>query len=182
MRPPAWIEGGGWRHPLETGQLGCDLLSRVVVGARVSLLVGHATVAVGLTVGATLGTVAGYVGGALEPLVKRLVELQLSFPYILPTLAVIAVFGPGLLTVVLGLSSWTAYARMARSNILSVKRRDCSAGAIALGGSGTRVWDRHVGPHIANALVILATLEVSQMMMADAALNFLGDALSDRLG
>lgn len=176
MRPPAWVEGGSWRHPFGTDQLGRDLLSRVVVGARVSLLVGLATVAVGLTVGATLGTVAGYVGGAFERVVMRLADIQLSFPYILLTLAVIAVFGPGLLTVVLvlGLASWPAYARMARGNTLSVKRRDYIAAAIALGGSGARVLGRHVGPNIANALVILATLQVSQMMMAEAALSFLG--------
>ncbi|MBA3891886.1 MAG: ABC transporter permease [Gemmatimonadaceae bacterium] len=176
LRPPAWIDGGTWTHPLGTDQLGRDLLSRVIMGARVSLLVGLTTVVVGASIGATVGLLAGYFGGNFERVVMRLADIQLSFPYILLTLAVIAVFGPGLLNVilVLGVASWPAYARIARGSALSVKQRDYVASAIALGGSSARVIGRHVAPNIANALVILATLQISQMMMAEAALSFLG--------
>ncbi len=176
MQPPAWIDGGDWRYPLGTDQLGRDLLSRVIYGARVSMLVGLMTVAIGLTVGGTLGILSGYVGGTLERLVMRLADIQLSFPYILLTLAVIAVFGPGLWTVVavLGVASWPAYARMARGSTLSVKRREFVAAANALGGTDGRILRSHIAPNIAGALVILATLQISQMMMAEAALSFLG--------
>ena len=176
LRPPAWVDGGSWTHLLGTDQLGRDLLSRVIMGARVSLLVGLATVVVGMSLGSTIGLLAGYFGGTFERIVMRLADIQLSFPYILLTLAVIAVFGPGLLNVilVLGIASWPAYARMARGSTLSVKQRDYVASAIALGGSSGRVISRHVAPNIANALVILATLQISQMMLAEAALSFLG--------
>lgn len=176
LRPPAWLDGGSWRHLLGTDQLGRDLLSRVIMGARVSLLVGLTTVVVGASIGSSIGLLAGYFGGWFEKVVMRLADIQLSFPYILLTLAVIAVFGPGLLNVilVLGIASWPAYARMARGSTLSVKQRDFVASAVALGGSSGRVIGRHVAPNIANALVILATLQISQMMMAEAALSFLG--------
>jgi peptide/nickel transport system permease protein len=133
-------------------------------------------VTVGASVGATLGLLAGYFGGALERVVMRLADIQLSFPYLLLTLAVIAVLGPGLLTVifVLGVASWPAYARMARGTTMSVKRRDYIVSAVALGNSNARIVARHVAPNIANSLVILATLQISQMMMAEAALSFLG--------
>jgi peptide/nickel transport system permease protein len=176
LRPPAWIEGGGWAYPFGTDQLGRDLLSRVLVGARVSLLVGITTVIVGASVGATLGVLAGYFGGPLERVIMRIADVQLSFPYILLTLAVIAVVGPGLVTVilVLGIASWPSYARMARGSTLTVSRRDFVASAVALGGSHTRVITRHIAPNIASALGILATLQISQMMISEAALSFLG--------
>lgn len=176
MKPPGWVDGGTWTHPLGTDQLGRDLLSRVIMGSRVSLLVGMTTVLVGLLAGAAIGTVAGYVGGATDRVVMRLADIQLSFPYILLTLAIMAVFGPSLLNVVLvlGLASWPAYARIARGNTLSIKRREFVTSALSLGASAPRILGRHVAPNIANALVILATLQISQMMMAEAALSFLG--------
>lgn len=176
LRPPAWLEGGSWTHLLGTDQLGRDLLSRVIVGSRISLLVGLTTVTVGSLVGATLGLLAGYFGGTLERVIMRLADIQLSFPYILLTLAVIAVLGPGLFTVifVLGVASWPAYARMARGTTMSVKQRDYIVSAVALGNPVSRIITKHVAPNIANALVILATLQISQMMMAEAALSFLG--------
>jgi peptide/nickel transport system permease protein len=176
LRPPAWLDGGSWQYPFGTDQLGRDLLSRVIVGARVSLLVGFSTVIVGSVLGGLLGLVAGYSEGAFDHTVMRLADIQLSFPYILLTLAVIAVLGPGLLTVigVLGIASWPAYARMARGSTLSVKRRDFIVAAEALGGSVPHLLRKHVTPNIAGPLVILATLQISQMMMAEAALSFLG--------
>jgi peptide/nickel transport system permease protein len=176
LRSPAWLAGGEWQHLLGTDQLGRDLLSRIIVGARVSLLVGFATVVVGTVLGGVVGVLSGYLEGAFDRVIMRLADIQLSFPYILLTLAVIAVLGPGLLTVivVLGIASWPAYARIARGATMSVRRREFVVAAVSLGNGTPGILVRHVTPNIAGSLVILATLQISQMMMAEAALSFLG--------
>lgn len=176
LHGPAWMDGGSWRYPLGTDQLGRDLLSRIILGSRVSLLVGFATVLIGTLVGGTVGLLAGYFGGAFDGVVMRLADIQLSFPYILLTLAVVAVLGPslGIVVAVLGIASWPAYARIARGATLSIRRRDFVISAIALGNTAPGVLGRHITPNIAGALVILATLQISQMMIAEAALSFLG--------
>lgn len=176
LRPPAWQRGGTREHVLGTDQLGRDLLSRIIAGARISMLVGITTVIVGLTLGTIIGIVAGYFEGVFDRLIMRLADIQLSFPYILLTLAIAAVFGTGLLTVilVLGIASWPAYARMTRGATLSVKQREFVQAAVAVGNADARLLWRHILPNISGSLVLLATLQVSQMMLAEAALSFLG--------
>jgi peptide/nickel transport system permease protein len=176
LQPPAWVLGGTWAHVLGTDQLGRDLLSRIIMGARISLLVGFMTVGVGLTLGTAVGIVAGYFEGSFDRLIMRVADIQLSFPYILLTLGIAAVLGAGLLTVilVLGLASWPVYARMTRGATLAIKKLDFVQAAIAVGNPEVRLLLRHILPNIAGSLVILATLQVSQMMLAEAALSFLG--------
>lgn len=176
LRPPAFVEGGSWEHLLGTDQLGRDLLSRIIMGSRVSLLIGLSTVFVGVIVGGTIGLLTGYFEGWLDAVFMRLADIQLAFPYILLTLAVLAVLGPGLNIVifVLGIASWPAYARIIRGAVLSVKQREFVASAVALGANTSRIVFRHVLPNVLAPLLVVATLQISQMMMAEAALSFLG--------
>jgi peptide/nickel transport system permease protein len=176
LQPPGWVRGGSWVHVLGTDQLGRDVFSRIIMGARTSLLVGFTTVTLGLVLGTSVGIVAGFFEGVLDRLVMRVADIQLSIPYILLTLGVAAVFGPGLLTVmlVLGIASWPVYARVTRGATLAIKKREFVQAAIAIGNPDGRVLWRHILPNVAGQLAILATLQVSQMMLAEAALSFLG--------
>ncbi len=176
LRPPLGFEGGSVAHPLGTDQLGRDILSRLLVGARVTLLVGLSTVLLGGVVGGAVGLVAGFFGGSLDRVPMRLADIQVSFPYILVSLALVAVLGPSvaIVIVVLGLASWPVYARTMRGAVLAVKHRDYVAAAAALGARPVRVLAWHVAPNVAGTLVILATLQVANVMIAEATLSFLG--------
>lgn len=176
LKGPFWADNGALSYPLGTDQLGRDLLSRIIMGARVSLLVGLSTVVVGVIIGGIIGLLAGYFEGWFDAIMMRLADIQLAFPYILLTLAVLAVLGPGLNIVifVLGIASWPSYARIIRGAVLSVKQREFVTSARALGASTGRIIFRHVLPNVLAPLIVVATLQISQMMMAEAALSFLG--------
>ncbi len=124
--PPGWTAEGSWEHPLGTDQLGRDILSRVVWGARVSLVVGISAVLIAGTLGVSIGVLAGYVGGHVDNLLMRLADGQLAIPFILLVIAVIAVVGPGIEKVipVLGITGWVIYARVARAEVLSIRGRE----------------------------------------------------------
>ena len=175
LQPPG-AEVAGKTYLLGTDQLGRDLLSRIVYGARVSLLVASLSVFVSLTLGTTLGMLAGYLGGWVDTLVMRLVDIILSIPALLLAIITVAVLGPGLqnLVVVLGLARWPRYARVAYGQTLSVKSRPYIEAEQALGARTLRILFRHVTPNILGPMLVVATLEFGLMILFEAGLSFLG--------
>jgi peptide/nickel transport system permease protein len=174
--PPIWQAGGQATYPLGTDSLGRDMLSRIIYGAQVSLLVGFLTVIISGTFGAVLGLLAGYYGKILDEVVMRVADIQFAFPFILLAIAVIAVLGPGLrnVVIVLGVAGWMAYARLVRTEVLSIKEREFVQAVRSLGGGNGRIILRHVFPGVTSPLIVVATFSVAQMIIAEASLSFLG--------
>ena len=171
LKPP-----GTPGHPLGTDQLGRDLLARVLHGARLALFIGVCTVLVTAVVGGVLGLLAGFVERWPSAVLMRLADVQLSFPFILLALTINAIVGLGLRNIILSLSAagWVVYARVVRGEVLSVKQRDYVHAAAALGVGRTRLLFRHVLPNVAPSIVVVASLQFSQFVVAEAAISFLG--------
>ncbi len=171
LKPP-----GTPGHPLGTDLLGRDLLSRVLYGARVALFIGLCTVLVTAVGGGLLGLVAGFFGGWPGTALMRLVDVQLSFPFILLALTINAIVGLGLRNIILSLSAagWVVYARVVRGEVLSVKQREYVQAAAALGTGQARILFRHVLPNVLPSIIIVASLQFSQFIVAEAAISFLG--------
>ena len=176
LRPPFWYPAGSATYPLGTDNLGGDILSRVIYGARISMGVSLAAVAISLVIGVTIGLVAGYRGGRIDDLLMGITEIQLAFPLILLALAVISLLGPSLpnLIVVLGITGWPWYARVLRGEILSVKERDFVAAARVVGCGAGRIVLSHVLPQVTTSIIILATLQLARVIIYEASLSFLG--------
>jgi peptide/nickel transport system permease protein len=176
LKAPTLEAADGKAHLLGTDHLGRDVLSRMLWGARVSLLVGFAAVGVGGLIGAGLGIVAGYRGGWADTIIMTVADAQLAFPFILLAIGIIAVLGPSFptLVVVIGLSGWMSYARVLRSQVLVLRSREFVEAIHALGGSVSRVIGRHILPNILSSLVVIATLELARSVVLEATLSFLG--------
>ncbi len=176
LAPPTLEGPDGRARLLGTDQLGRDVLSRVIYGARVSLAVGLAAVVIGGLVGATLGIAAGFRGGVTDSVIMTLADAQLAFPFILLAIGIIAVLGPSFptLVVVVGLSGWVSYARILRSQVLVLRSREFVEAIHALGGSVARIVLRHVVPNVLSTLVVIATLELARAIVLEATLSFLG--------
>ena len=174
--PPVWHDGGSWTHVLGTDQLGRDYLSRLIYGSRISLLIGVTAAATSGVIGTTLGVLAGYFGGRVDLLVSFIITTRLALPVILVALAVAAFFGSSMqiVIVVLGLLLWDRFAVVTRSATMQVRALDYIAAARAIGASTTRIIAAEILPNIANALVVVATLEMAQAILLEATLSFLG--------
>jgi peptide/nickel transport system permease protein len=179
LKPPVWQQGGAIEHPLGTDKVGRDILSRIIHGARVSLMVSLVAIFVGGTLGTTLGLMSGYFGGWVDAVLMRLVDISLSLPTILLALVLVAAVGPSFGTViaVLVILLWARYARLVRGETLSIKERDFIARARVAGASHTRIMTRYIFPNVVNSLVVLATLQVGYVILLESALSFLGAGL-----
>lgn len=176
LKPPGFVDGEGRRHYLGTDQLGRDILSRLMYGARISLLVGTTAVLIGGCLGVTLGLVSGYYGGWLDDLIMRLADIQLAFPNILLYIAVLAVLGPGLakVIVVLGVTGWVTYGRVARGQVLSVRELEFVQASRAVGCREIRIITRHVLPNIFGSIIVVGSFAVASNIIGEASLSFLG--------
>lgn len=171
LKPP-----GAEGHLLGTDRLGRDILSRLIYGARLSLLVSVTSVLIGLALGLPLGLVSGYAGGKLDDFLMRLGDIQLSLPFIVLVIAVMAALGPSLTNtiLVLGVTSWVVYARVVRGSVLSLKEQEFALAARAIGASTPRILLRHLLPSALPPLIVVATLELARIIVSEAALSFLG--------
>ena len=176
LAPPAWLEGGTPEHLLGTDQIGRDLLSRMIYGGRVSLVVGVSSVLVSASLGVLLGLSAGYFGGRADWIVMTLVNITLTFPFVLLALAVIAVLGPSLpnMIIVLGVAGWPIYTRVIRAETMTLREREFVVAGRALGMSHARVMFGQILPNLVSAIIVIATLQVAQVIILESFLSFLG--------
>jgi peptide/nickel transport system permease protein len=190
LRPPVGISGeevngvvlsqpGTLQYPLGTDKQGRDILSRIIHGARVSLTVALISIAIAGVIGTTLGLVAGYLRGKVDHLVMRTVDVFLSIPGILLALVLAVALGPSFRTVIIVVVAifWSRYARLVRGETLSLKSQDFVARAKVAGASNLRIITRHIFPNVVNTIIVLATLEVGQVILLEASLSFLGAGL-----
>jgi peptide/nickel transport system permease protein len=179
LKAPAWQAGGSTDYPLGTDKLGRDILSRIIYGARVSLLVSLVAILVGGAIGTTLGLISGYFGRWTDSLIMRLVDISLSLPTILLALVLVAAVGPSFATVVtvLVILLWARYARLVRAETLAIKERDFIARARVAGASHIRIMLKYIFPNVVNSLIVLATLQVGYVILLESALSFLGAGL-----
>jgi len=176
LKPPVWSENGAWNHLLGTDHLGRDVFSRIIYGSRVSLMVGAAVVMAAGIFGVAMGLFAGYRGGRTDNFIMRWIDTQVAFPGLLLALIILAVIGPSITTViiVLSLNGWMVYGRMTRSAVLSVRQTEYVEAAEIVGCSGRRVIFRHILPNLTSPLLTLGILEFARIVLAEAALSFLG--------
>jgi peptide/nickel transport system permease protein len=174
--PPAWQSGGKPDHLLGTDNLGRDMLSRIMAGARVSSIVALLAITLGGFVGAALGIISGYYGKRVDAIVMRAVDATLAFPIILLAILLCMILGPSLQNVVisLGIVLWARFARVIRGEVLGLKERDFVALARVAGSSGLRIMARHIFPNIWNTLLVMLTLQVGWVIIVEASLSFLG--------
>jgi ABC-type dipeptide/oligopeptide/nickel transport system permease subunit len=175
LRPPVWA-GGEWGAPLGTDQLGRDVLSRLLHGARTSVLLCVPAVLVAGALGVLLGLGSGYVGGRLDAVVMGVVEIQLSFPYLLLAIAFMALLQPSLtnLFAVLVLRSWVTYARLTRVSVLSLAQREFVLLARAMGATDRRVLFRHIAPNVLTPSIVVSSFQFAELIVVESSLSFLG--------
>ena len=176
FRPPAWQTGGSERHLLGTDHLGRDVLSRLIFGARVSMVVGLTAVLVAGAIGTALGILSGFLGGWVDQVIMRVTDTWLALPALTFAIFLAAVVGPSEMNIViiLGAVYWTRYARVIRGEVLSLRERDFVRLAIVAGCSKWTIMRRHILPNVLNSTIVLGTLMLGVVIVTEAALSFLG--------
>jgi peptide/nickel transport system permease protein len=176
FKPPVWQTGGSGEHLLGTDHLGRDILSRLIFGARVSMIVGFTSVIVAGAVGTCLGIISGYMGGWVDQVIMRITDTWLALPALTFAIFLAAIVGPSELNIIIifGVVFWTRYARIIRGEVLSLKEREFVRLAVVAGCSKWTIMRRHILINVVNTAIVLATLMLGQVILAEAALSFLG--------
>jgi ABC-type dipeptide/oligopeptide/nickel transport system permease subunit len=176
LQPPAWMEGGEWAYPLGCDSLGRDILSRLVYGARVSILVGVAVALIAAAVGTLLGLLAGFLGGFVDVAISRVVDVLLAFPLLIFAIGLMGTMGPGIGNIVLALAlkEWVITCRLVRGQTLEVREKEYVEAAVAVGLSPGRIMLREILPNILAPVIVVATLRMATIIIVEASLSFLG--------
>jgi len=176
FKPPFWVKGGSTDFLLGTDQLGRDVLSRLIFGARVSMVVGFTAVVFAGVVGTALGIISGYLGGWVDQVIMRLTDTWLALPALTFAIFLAAIVGPSMwnIVIILGLVYWTRYARVIRGEVLSLKEREFVRLAIVAGCSKLTIMWRHILPNVINSAIVLGTLMLGVVIITEATLSFLG--------
>ncbi|WP_203333896.1 ABC transporter permease [Planococcus beigongshangi] len=176
LKPPAWLEGGSWEFILGTDNLGRDILSRILIGTRVSLLVGVFSVVLAGVIGLIVGIIAGFYGGWIDSVLMRFVDSFLAIPSILFILVFLAVFEPSImvLIIVIGLTNWVTYARVVRGEVLSIKEREYVKASRSIGSKNIKIMKQHILPNILSSFIVISALSVATTIILEASLSFLG--------
>lgn len=176
LRPPFWLEGGSFEYPLGTDSLGRDVFSRIIYGSQKSLFVSFTSTIISSILGVSLGMIAGYYGGYIDSVISRLGDIQLAFPLILLSIAVISVLGSSTLNliVVFGIANWVVYAKVARGAVLSIKEKEYVEAARSIGCSRFRIILLHIFPNIFASIIVIATLSLAGIIISESSLSFLG--------
>ena len=176
FRPPVWQTGGSFEYPLGTDHLGRDMLSRLIFGARVSVVVGFTSVIVAGFVGTALGIMSGYLGGWVDQVIMRITDTWLALPALTFAIFLAAIVGPSEMNIIIifGVVFWTRYARIIRGEVLSLKEREFVRLAVVAGCSSWTIMRRHILVNVINSAIVLGTLMLGQVILAEAALSFLG--------
>jgi len=176
FKPPFWQTGGSTKYLLGTDQLGRDVLSRLIFGARVSMVVGFTAVIFAGTIGTMLGIISGYLGGWVDQVIMRITDTWLALPGLMFAIFLAAIVGPSMwnIVIILGLVYWTRYARVIRGEVLSLKEREFVRLAIVAGCSKWTIMYRHILPNVINSAIVIGTLMLGVVIITEASLSFLG--------
>jgi peptide/nickel transport system permease protein len=176
LLPPVGQAGAHPDYLLGTDQLGRDIVSRLIYGARISIVVSVSAVFFSAFLGTLIGLFSGFYGGKIDSIFMRLADVQLAFPFILLAIAIIAVLGPNLqnIIIVMGITGWVIYARVVRAEVLSLREKEFITSVKALGGSNGRIIFNHLLPNVIPPIIVIVTLEMARMIIMEAALSFLG--------
>ncbi|MAM62348.1 MAG: peptide ABC transporter permease [Maritimibacter sp.] len=176
LAPPVWQDGGSWQHPLGTDSVGRDYLSRLIFGARISIMIGFFAALVSAIVGTSIGLLGGYFGGRVDAVVMYIVNVKLAMPGLLVALALVSAFGSSFVTlvIILSLLFWDRYAIVVRTLSQQFRNQDFVLAARAAGASTARILFRELLPNLMNAVIVVLTLEMALAIVIEAALSFLG--------
>ena len=175
-KPPVWMKGGSWTHPLGTDHLGRDIWTRIIYGARVSFFIGFVVVGFATVIGVTLGLISGYYGGKIDAVIQRVIDTLLAFPYLILATALVGVLGPGLRNIVLALlyKEWIYPCRVVRSEVLVAKEQEYVEAARTVGAGNRHIMFREILPNVLASTVVVSTLRVGSVILMEASLSFLG--------